>query len=179
MALTESEAKLQVGDEAPDFALMGIDGATHRLADYKGKAFLIIFMCNHCPFVKQKFDTINELAKRDGLVVIGINPNDAETHPEDSFEKMVELAREKGFVFDYLRDETQEVAKAYGAVCTPDPFLFDGEKRLAWQGRIDDALQLNAEATQHDMAEAIEAVLAGKPVDKPFLPSMGCNIKWK
>lgn len=182
MVLTESEEARKNGDAAPAFALPGTDGKTHRLDDYSGKALLIIFMCNHCPFVKQKFSTINELAQRyaeRGLAVIGINSNDADAFPEDSFAAMQETAEQEGFVFDYLSDETQEVAKAYGATCTPDPFLFNSEHRLVWHGRLDDALQLHATPTTQDMAEAIEAMLAGKPVEKPFLPSMGCNIKWK
>lgn len=178
--LTESEEQLALGATAPAFTLNGTDERVHSLDEYSGRPLLIIFMCNHCPFVKQKLGTINALAERygpQGLAVVGINANDADSYPEDSFEAMVELAEK--LKFDYLYDETQEVAKAYGATCTPDPFLFDQHHRLAWHGRLDDAIQLNAAPATQDMADAIELVLAGKPVDKPFLASVGCNIKWK
>ncbi|RME31943.1 thioredoxin family protein [Candidatus Woesearchaeota archaeon] len=181
MVLTESGQQLAIGDKAPAFALKGIDGKLHTLDEYRGKVLLIIFMCNHCPYVRQKFTTINELAKRfsGDVAVVGINSNDADAYPEDSYEAMQATAREEGFVFDYLYDATQEVARSYGATCTPDPFLFTADHRLAWHGRLDDALQLHAKPTKQDMAEAIETVLAGRAVAKPFLPSIGCNIKWK
>ena len=183
MVLLQSDPKkLQNGDKAPNFNLKGIDGEMHSLESFKGKALLIVFMCNHCPFVKAKTEVLRELDesyKDKGLVVVGINSNDAENYPDDSFEKMKEFASEKSFKFAYLVDETQEIAKTYGAVCTPDPFLFDAEQKLAYHGRFNDALTLEAEPTTHDMADAIEALLEGKPVDKPFLPSQGCSIKWK
>ncbi len=183
MALLDSDPKLGVGERAPDFNLKGIDGGMHSLEDFKGaRAVLIVFMCNHCPYVKAKLEVIKGLAEKyadKGLVIIGINPNDSQGYPEDSYENMVRVAGEKEFNFHYLHDETQEVAKAYGAVCTPDPFLFDGDFKLAYHGRLDDALGPGQVASQHDMDEAIEAVLSGKKVEKGFLPSRGCSIKWK
>lgn len=181
----ESVDELEIGDHAPDFTLKGTDGETHTLEDFADNdAALVVFTCNHCPYAKAKFDVLNDLAADyDDVAVIGINPNNAEDYPEDSYEHMVELVEDGTIQYDaYLRDESQEVARAYGAICTPDPFLLEranGSFRLAWHGRLDDALNPDAEPSQHDMREAIESVLAGEPVDKPFLPSRGCSIKWK
>ena len=135
MVLTESSSKLQHGDPAPDFSLKGTDSRIYNLSDFKGKPTLIVFMCNHCPYVKAKQETIKNLQakyKDRGLVIVGINSNESENYPQDSFDGMVETAREKGYNFIYLHDETQEVAKAYGASCTPDPFLFDFEQKLVY-----------------------------------------------
>jgi peroxiredoxin len=183
MVLLDSEPKLKIGERAPDFTLKGVDGRMHSLEEFKGaKAVLVIFMCNHCPYVKAKLEVIKGLAEKyadKGLIVIGINPNESDNYPEDSYENMVRVAREKEFNFHYLHDETQEVAKAYGAVCTPDPFLFDWDFKLVYHGRLDNALSPGQVASQHDMEEAIEGVLSGEKVEKEFLPSMGCSIKWK
>ncbi|MEM2138466.1 MAG: thioredoxin family protein, partial [Candidatus Anstonellaceae archaeon] len=116
---------------------------------------------------------------RQGLKMVGINSNDAENYPDDSFENMKKVAREKGFGFDYLYDETQEVAKKYGAVCTPDPFLFDADFKLAYHGRFDDALSPEKVPKQFDMEAALDAVLAGRKPPHDFLYSQGCSIKWK
>ncbi|MCX8198382.1 MAG: thioredoxin family protein [Candidatus Micrarchaeota archaeon] len=183
MVLLQSEPKLKAGDAAPPFELMGIDGRKHRLEDYRGcKAFLVVFMCNHCPYVKAKFSRLNQIFGKYspfGLKMVGINPNDFRQYPEDSFENMKKVAAEQNFKFDYLIDETQEVAKAYGAVCTPDPFLFDSQFRLAYHGRLDDALSPDKTPTKFEMERAIEAVLAGKKPPHEFLHSQGCSIKWK
>ncbi len=182
MVLMYSQYKLKRGDKAPSFALKGVDGKVHSLEEFKGMPVLVIFMCNHCPYVKPKFPYLVELQEKykGKLQIIGINPNDAEKYPEDSFEKMKEYAERFGFNFLYLRDETQEVAKAYGAVCTPDPFLLDREHRIAYHGRIDDAHgKPHSEATTSELEEAIEQVLEGKEVSIPSLPSCGCSIKWK
>jgi peroxiredoxin len=177
---------LNLGALAPDFSLPGVDGRTWTLADFKdNKALLVIFMCNHCPYVIAVQDRINALAKRyqpAGLSVVGINPNDATRYPDDSFEKMKERAREQGYVFPYLQDETQAVARAYDAVCTPDLYLFAheaGEFRLRYHGRIDDQWKDPAKVTRRELAEAIEAVLKGGAVAEEQHPSMGCSIKWK
>ncbi|MEK6949270.1 MAG: thioredoxin family protein, partial [Nanoarchaeota archaeon] len=146
------------------------------------KALLVIFMCNHCPYVKAKTEAIKNLQakyKGKGLVVVGINSNDAADYPEDSFDGMVKTAKEKSFNFIYLIDETQEIAKAYGASCTPDPFLFDAEKKLAYHGRLNNQMEPSDTPTEHDMDEAINAVLAGKKPKHDFLYSIGCSIKWK
>jgi len=181
MVLLESSySKLQKGDTAPDFSLKATDGKTYTLDSFKGKALLIIFMCNHCPYVQVKFKNIVELQEKfkEGVVVIGINANDSTTHPEDSFEKMKEYYEKEGFNFIYLQDETQETAKDYGAVCTPDPFLFDKDRKLVYHGRINDAHGPDQEPTTKDMEDAISALLEGKELPKEE-PSMGCNVKWK
>lgn len=184
MVLLQSETrKLKTGDSAPDFALAGIDAKNHSLSDYRGaKALLIVFMCNHCPYVQAKFERMNEIyAKysRQGLKMVGINSNDAADYPDDSFENMKKVAKEQKFGFDYLYDETQEVAKKYGAVCTPDPFLFDSDFKLAYHGRFDDALSPEKEPKKFDMEEALDAVLAGRKPPHDFLFSQGCSIKWR
>ncbi|RQG99963.1 thioredoxin family protein [Natrarchaeobius oligotrophus] len=184
MVLKESESNLDAGDEAPEFELEGVDGATYTLEEFADNdALLLVFTCNHCPYAKAKFDLMNELAAEyDDVSVVGVNPNDAEEYPEDSLEKMRELVEEGTIDFDaYLRDESQTVAREYGAVCTPDPFLFaadDGAFRLVYQGRLDDALNPEDEPTRYHVREAIDAVLAGEDVDLEWKPSQGCSIKW-
>jgi len=188
MALKESEYdELEVDETAPDFELEGADGATYTLDSFSDKtALLVVFTCNHCPYAKAKFDVLNGIAEEyDEVAVVGINPNDAEEYPEDSLEKMREYAEDGTVRYDaYLRDEIQEVARDYGAVCTPDPFLFenrDGEFVLVYHGRLDDALNPDDEPTKHHTREAIDAVLTGEEVDKEGdkLPSQGCSIKWR
>jgi len=181
--LMQSRSFLQKGDRAPDFSLPGVDGKTYSLDDFKGaKALLVVFMCNHCPYVKAKVSRLNEIygKYRDkGLALVGINSNDTENYPEDSFENMKEFARENSIEFPYLFDESQETAKAYGAVCTPDPFLFDSGLRLACHGRLDNAMNPGDKPTEFDMDEAIERVLNGQEVPEPWRPSQGCSIKWR
>ena len=184
MALLQSEAKkLKTGEPAPDFSLPGVDGKMHSLPDYRGaKALLVVFMCNHCPYVQAKFSRLNEIyAKysRLGLGMAGINCNDAAAYPDDSFGNMKKVAAQQGFGFDYLHDEAQEVAREYGAVCTPDPFLFDSSFRLAYHGRLDDALSPEKQPTKFEMEKAIDSVLAGRKPQPDFLFSQGCSIKWK
>jgi peroxiredoxin len=184
MALMESDSrKLSQGGAAPDFLLLGIDGKKHGLSDYQGaKALLIVFMCNHCPYVKAKFSRLNEIYGKyagRGLAMVGINSNDAQNYPDDSFGNMKKTAAAQGFKFDYIYDENQSAARSYGAVCTPDPFLFDGNFKLAYHGRLDDALSPTASPTKLIMEEAIDAVMAGKKPAAAFLPSQGCSIKWK
>ena len=184
MVLKESDSTLGQGDVAPDFELRGTDGETHGLDDFAdNEALLVVFTCNHCPYAKAKFDLLNELAAEyDDVAVVGINPNDAEEYPDDSFDAMVEYVEDGRIQYDaYLRDESQSVASAYGAVCTPDPFLFendDGTFRLAYHGRLDDALNPDDEPTRFQIREAIDAVLAGDDVDVEWQPSQGCSIKW-
>ena len=182
MVLLESQIKLKTRDRAPDFELLGIDSKKHSLNDYKDyEGLLVIFMCNHCPYVKAKIKAINEVHEKfkDKIAVIGINSNDPVNYPDDSFENMKIIAKEKGIKFDYLVDETQEIAQKYGAICTPDPFLFDKEKRLIFHGRIDNAMKPEDIATEKTMINNIEKFLSGEKIKKDFDPSIGCSIKWK
>ena len=181
MALTESTISLKTGDSAPEFNLKGIDDNMHSLNDYSKKGLLIIFMCNHCPYVKAKINAIKELHDKfkDHISIVGINSNDSMKYPDDSFDSMKVVVKEKGLKIDYLVDETQEIAKKYGAVCTPDPFLFDSEKKLVFHGRIDDAMNPDAEVTEKVMVNNIEKFLDGQKIEKEFDPSIGCSIKWK
>jgi len=181
MVLLESEVSLKTGDSAPDFSLKGIDDNIHSLADYDKKGLLVIFMCNHCPYVKAKIEAIKEIHQKfkDQISLIGINSNDSDKYPDDSFESMKTVANEKNITFDYLVDESQETAKKYGAVCTPDPFLFDSDRKLVFHGRIDDAMNPDAIATEKVMINNIEKFLNGEKIDKDFDPSIGCSIKWK
>tara|TARA_Y100000310_G_scaffold345709_1_gene468621 strand:+ start:23043 stop:23603 length:561 start_codon:yes stop_codon:yes gene_type:complete len=185
MTLTPSRYDvLKKGDIAPEFNLPGTDGENHSLGKHSGKkAYLIIFMCNHCPYVVPKFRYLKELFDNyedKGLIVIGINSNDTDSYGEDDFEHMKQYSKEEGFRFPYVLDETQEIAKKYGAACTPDPFLFDKDLKLVYHGRIDDAHQeTHEEAKTNELEEAIQQVLEGKEVTIKEEPSLGCNVKWK
>lgn len=184
MVAAESESELERGDRAPDFSLPGTDGETYSLDSFADDdALLLVFTCNHCPYAKAKFDLLNDVAATyDDASVVGINPNDAAEYPEDDFETMQEYVDSGEVAYDaYLRDETQEVAEAYGAVCTPDPFLLRNEGdawTVAYHGRLDDALNPDDEVTEVYIRDAIDAVLAGEEVDIPDRPSRGCSIKW-
>lgn len=187
MVQTESDAELQVGNPAPDFRLIGTDGATYTLESFAGNdALLVVFTCNHCPYAKAKIPALNAIAADyDDVAVVGINPNNADDYPEDSYERMCEVVDTGTVRYDaYLRDEAAEAARAYGATCTPDPFLFrreSGEWRLAYHGRLDDAMNPEDEPSGEpgfEMREHIDTVLAGEDVDAEFTPSRGCSIKW-
>ena len=182
MSLVESISKLKKGTSAPDFSLPGIDGKTYSLSNFKNaKAVLIVFMCNHCPYVKPKINELKRMQsdyKNKGLVVVGINPNDENFVPEDNFEGMKKTAKERGINFIYLRDESQKAAKDYGATCTPDPFLFDSEFKLVFHSRIDDT-HAQEDANKHEMHEAIGEFLNDGKIKVEEQPSMGCSIKWK
>ena len=182
MVLLASEYQiLKHGETAPAFTLPATDDQAYSLAKIKGsKATLIIFMCNHCPYVLPKIKEIKLIATdfhRKGLVVIGINPNEAENYPEDSFEKMKEYYKQWNIPFYYLRDESQEVAKAYGAVCTPDPFLFDSNLKLIYHGRITDVHGKAGGAPE--LYGVINELFRTGKINTPEKPSMGCSIKWK
>ena len=182
MVLLESQFSLKTGDNAPDFMLMGIDDKTHSVDSYaESKGLLVIFMCNHCPYVKAKIEAIKEIHEKykNSIALVGINSNDSIKYPDDSFENMKKISNEKGIKFDYLVDDKQEIAKKYGAVCTPDPFLFDSERKLIFHGRIDDAMNPDAVATEKTMINNIEKFLNGDKIEKDFDPSIGCSIKWK
>lgn len=181
MALLQSEkAKLQPGDTAPEFSLKNIDGQTVSLSQFKGKPVAIIFMCNHCPYVIPKMEEIGQLATEfEGkAVIIGINPNGPDFDPSESFENMQKVAQQFGYKY-YLVDETQEIAKAYDAVCTPDPFVFDADHKLVYHGRINDAMSPGAKVTKHDLREVLNKVIADEKVEDWFVPSQGCSIKWR
>ena len=175
---------LPLGTKAPDFKLPDTAGKMIALADFKSApALLVLFICNHCPFVKHIRDGLAQLArdyKPRGLAVVGISSNDVANYPQDSPAKMAEEAKAAGYIFPYLYDETQAVAKAYRAACTPDIYLFDKEQRLVYRGQFDDSRPgNNVPVTGKDLRAAIDAVLAGKPVSSSQTPSIGCNIKWK
>ena len=175
---------LPVGTKAPDFKLPATGGKMVSLGDFKNAAaLLIVFMCNHCPYVKHIRAGLAQLARdyqSRGLALVGINSNDVANYPQDSPAKMAEEAKSAGYIFPYLYDETQGVAKAYNAACTPDIYLFDRDQRLVYRGQFDESRPGNhIPVTGKDLRAAIEAVLAGKPAPTDQKPSIGCNIKWK
>lgn len=175
---------LEIGTPAPPFAgLPGVDGDAYGLDDFAdAKALVIVFTCNHCPVAKAYEDrlvAIDRDYRPKGVRIVAINPNDAERYPDDSLEAMKERAAAKGFGFHYLQDPTQEVAKAYQAACTPDPFVFDGERKLVYNGQIDDNWKDPSAVTTRDLRKVLDAVLAGEPLGFEPTPSMGCSIKWK
>jgi peroxiredoxin len=185
MVAADSVEVLERGDEAPDFELTGTDEETYTLSDFAdNEALLVVFTCNHCPYAQAKFDELNALASEyDDVAVVGINSNDPEEYPDDSFERMQELVADGTIQYDaYLFDETQEVAAEYGATCTPDPFLFeqsDDSFELVYHGRLDNALNPDDEPTDREMKAHIDSVLAGEDASQEFQPSRGCSIKWK
>jgi len=183
MALTPS-TMLELGTRAPDFGLPEpATGSRVARSDFDGTPLLVMFICNHCPFVKHIRSALAEFAReyRDkGLSIVAISANDVANRAEDGPEHMAEETRNAGYVFPYLYDETQEVAKAYRAACTPDFFLFDAEHKLVYRGQFDDSRPGNEQPiTGRDLRAAADAVLAGKPVGGEQKPSIGCNIKWK
>jgi len=183
MAITASQM-LPLGTSAPDFNLPDTAGNMVSLAGFgEAPALLVIFMCNHCPFVKHILNAMVELVKEyqaKGVAVVGINSNDVANFPDDRPEMMAKVAKESGFTFPYLYDETQDVAKAYHAACTPDFFLFNRERMLVYRGQMDDSRPgNNIPITGADLKAALDAVLEGKQVSAKQKPSMGCSMKWK
>lgn len=184
MPLMES-AMLPIGTAAPEFSLPDVvTGKIVSLADFRGaSALLVMFLCRHCPFVKHIEDGIASLARvyRDrGVAILAISSNDAEEYPEDAPLSLKEQAKECEFCFPYLYDETQDVARAFGAVCTPDFFLFDKTCRLAYRGRFDASRPGNGlPITGEDLRQAMDRLLAGRPPSDAQHPSVGCNIKWR
>ena len=175
---------LALGSPAPNFTLPDvISGRTVSLNDVAGqKALLVIFLCRHCPYVQHVKSVVGQLAKdyaSRGLAVVAISANDAAAYPDDAPASLKALAQEEGYAFPFLYDETQAVAKAYTALCTPDPFLFDGQRRLVYRGQLDETRPGGRPATGRDVRAAIDAVLAGRPVPAEQRPSIGCSIKWK
>jgi len=170
------------GEKAKDFNLLSTEKKKISLDMVKGdNGTLVMFICNHCPYVKAKIDAIKQIHEKfkENIALVGINSNDSTEYPDDSFENMKKIANEKGIKFDYLVDEKQDIAKKYGAVCTPDPFLFDQNRKLIFHGRIDNAMNPDDTATENTMQKNIEKFLAGEKIEKDFEPSIGCSIKWK
>lgn len=182
MALMHSNM-VPLGTTAHDFNLPDPDGKRYTLADFKdAKVLAIIFMCNHCPYVKAILDRLVALARHfedSGVQFVGINPNDAEKYPDDSPECMKQLAEEKGMTFPYLIDDSQEVARQYDAVCTPDFFVYGPDRKLVYRGRLDDNWQEPEKVTSEELKAALEELVADRPAPEKQTPSMGCSIKWK
>jgi len=175
---------LPLGTAAPEFRLPNVDGREVSLADVAGaKGTVVMFICNHCPFVKHVADELARLARdflSRGIGFAAISSNDVSTHPADSPEQMVREAEERGYPFPYLYDETQEVAQAYRAACTPDFYLFDAARKLVYRGQLDPSRPgSGVPVTGSDLRAAIDALLAGQPPVADQVPSLGCNIKWK
>lgn len=184
MALTPS-TMLELGTEAPDFDLLdAVSGERRSLADFReARVLVVMFLCNHCPFVIHVHDEIGRLladyAPR-GVAFVAINSNDVENYPQDAPPRMAELVRDKGWKIPFLLDETQAVAKAYRAACTPDFFVFDEQRRLFYRGRLDGSRpESGIPLTGEDLRAALDAALAGNPAPEEQIPSMGCNIKWR
>jgi peroxiredoxin len=182
MTLLES-LQLPMGTPIIDFSLPATDGKTYRSADFSDKKVLIIiFMCNHCPYVHAVIDRLisiqSDYADK-GVQLLGINANDSENYPEDSFDAMKDWVVEKGVNFVYLRDESQEVAKAYKAQCTPDIYVYNQSRQLVYHGRIDDNWQDESAVTKQELREALDVILEERPVTDNQRPTIGCSIKWK
>jgi len=174
---------LTLGSKAPDFSLPGVDGKTYSLASFKdAKVLVVLFTCNHCPYVIGSEDRIikfyNDYAPR-GVALVGINSNETEQHPLDSFDHMKERAKERNFKFPYIRDESQQVALAYGALRTPHFYVFDADRKLRYTGRMDDNPRNPGKETTHELRDALDAILAGKTPAVPLTNPIGCNVKWK
>jgi len=182
MALTPS-VMVELGTKAADFALPDTTGRTVKRRDFEGKPLLVMFICNHCPFVKHLRDHIAETCKAyqdKGVRIVGISSNDVVNFPDDSPEKMAEEAKDAGYTFPYLFDDSQDVALAYRAACTPDFFLYDRDHKLVYRGRYDESRpESGAPVTGADLKAALDGVLEGSPVSPDQKNSIGCNIKWK
>jgi len=181
--MAEQSTMLPLGTVAPEFRLPDPSGKVFSSAALERAPFLVAFICNHCPYVKHVQSAFAGLAKEyqsRGVAIVGINSNDAVNYPDDRPEKMTEEIRNAGYTFPYLYDETQEVAKAYGAACTPDFFLFDRDRRLVYRGQFDDSRPQNGvPVTGADLRAALDSVLAGRAIPAEQKPSVGCGIKWK
>jgi peroxiredoxin len=183
--MAATSTMLPLGTEAPEFKLADVvSGRTVILDDFEDRsALLVMFICRHCPYVAHVRPALAELGREhasSGLGIVAISANDPDTYPEDAPESLAAEAVEAGYVFPYLFDETQEVAKAYAAACTPDFFLFDGDRRLVYRGQLDRSRPGNGvPVTGEDLRAAIDAVLGGRPVPEDQRPSVGCSIKWR
>ncbi|HEU6449073.1 MAG TPA: thioredoxin family protein [Verrucomicrobiae bacterium] len=182
MAMTPS-TMLPLGTTAPDFQLPDTNGKIVSLSDFREKPLLVMFICNHCPFVKHIRTELSKLGhdyQRRGVGIVAISSNDIENYPDDSPACMKEEAKSAGYTFPYLFDESQAVAKSYRAACTPDFYLFDGDRKLVYRGQFDDSRPGNGIAvTGKDLRATLDALLSGKEISQNQKPSIGCNIKWK
>ena len=181
MAKTLSSQTLRKNDSAPSFRLMGTDDKFYSLEDFRSKSLLIVFICNHCPYVKARIGDLVTLQSRfpkSELQIVGINSNDP-SYQDEGFENMIKFSKENNLNFPYLIDDTQQIARSYGAVCTPDPFLFDQNRNLVFHGKINDAMEPEMTPQVHVMGNNIKRLLDGKSIEKDFDPSIGCSIKWK
>ena len=173
---------LQIGDSAPDFSLPATDGKTYSLNDFAdAKVLVVFFTCNHCPFVTGSDEVTRQTAERfapQGVTFVGINSNSVNTHESDGFDHMVERMNEHQFPWVYLRDESQDVARAYGALRTPHFYVFDADRKLVYTGRGVDKPRQAEEATTTELADALEQHLAGKPIETAVTNPIGCNVKW-
>ena len=173
---------LDLGDKAPDFNLPATDGNTYSLADFAdAKALVIFFTCNHCPYVVGSDEVTRQTAEKyasQGVKFVGINANSANTHPDDDYPHMVERMQEHNFPWTYLRDESQDVALAYGALRTPHFYVFDGDRKLVYTGRGVDNPRETSKMTVNDLDNALAAHLAGKAISQPLTNPIGCNVKW-
>ena len=172
---------LSLGQKAPDFTLPGVDGKVYSLSSFSDRPVLVVvFSCNHCPYVKAYEDRMVSI-QRDyeskGVRLVAINSNDSKSYPEDGFDQMVVRAKEKGFNFPYLRDESQDVVTAYGGICTPHAMAFDKSRVLRYRGRIDDSRD-PSKVTSNDLRNALDDILSGKEVRVPDTRPFGCSIKW-
>jgi peroxiredoxin len=172
---------LPLGAKAPEFDLPGVDGRNYSLWSFQGKqALVVVFSCNHCPYVKDYEDRMVSIQREysgKGVQLVAINSNDERAYPEDSFPEMVKRAKQKGFNFPYLRDASQKVVEAYGGVCTPHVFAFDGNRVLRYRGRIDDSRD-SSKVSSPDLKNALDDILQGKDVRVPDTRPFGCSIKW-
>jgi len=174
---------LKIGSQAPDFNLVGVDGKNYSLKSFSDKqALIIIFSCNHCPYVQAYEGRIKQIQddyRERGVAIVAINPNEDKGYPEDSFDNMKKRYDEQKFNFPYLRDEDQSVARAYDATHTPEIFLFDKERKLAFHGKIDDNWQEPCKVQNHYLRNALDELLDGKEISVPETFTIGCTIKWK
>jgi peroxiredoxin len=181
MVRTESSNVLRTGQAAPQFRLRGIDGNTYSLENFsKSDTLLVVFICNHCPYVKARMGDLVQLRSkfsRNELNVVGMNSNDP-NYENEGFDNMIKFGREYKLNFPYLIDETQSTARSYGAVCTPDPFLFNDKRRLVYHGRINDAVDPQMSPKIPILEDNIKKLLSGHLIEKDFFPSVGCSIKW-
>jgi peroxiredoxin len=174
---------LQPGQKAPDFELPGVDGAVYRFGSFQDAPVLVVFFtCNHCPYVQaweSRFVEFQRDYAPKGVRLVGINSNDEAAYPEDDFAHMVSRAKDKGYNFPYLRDESQEIAEAYGPVATPDFFVLDRQRVIRYRGRLDDNHKDPRGVSTRYLRDAVDDLLSGRPVRTPLAPPYGCSIKWK